>query len=363
MDFGKYIVFSNGVTNLIRDPSTGNFSLDYGTAIPLAGAICNAGHRAYLGNIGAGVDTNKVLYSEIGKMKFSSSTNLDTARANTSGFIYMEWDGTVYSLVPMGNKVVVYGSDGITVLAPTPVEPTAYGAVGRHEIDRVGIPSASCVVSAINSKDGTTDRHYFISNDGYLYMLSKDFTVKFLGYKEFITAPSSTRLAYNSRDNELIIGAPTTSYILTALGLGAISTYIEDASYSTSDGLLVHSSSAISQTEYLITTDEISFSWPGFKMIEDVIINGDLPDDTYISVTYRVTKTGAWTTSTYRKVTSVGYGFVGIEAIDFKINIKVPSYTTPIVRGISIGVKHSDKRFTKGVGVSNDNQTTTRTDS
>ena len=359
-DFGKHIVFSNGSCYLRRNPATGVFTSDVtDTLYPQAGAICNAGGRAVLGDIKTGVEKRKLLWSEIGSMKFTSSTNLASARG-TSGFMYVPWDGQIYSVLPMGAKVGVYGSGGVLFLLPAAVEPFAVGSFGVHELDRVGVPSRAVAIAL--GKDGT-DGHAYLSNDGDLYFISYDtkISTKRLGYKEYITDPASAILSYNEQDKEIVVGMAGSSLIFNGTGVGAISSKLESISYDTSNGLLIHSSSAISQPEAVLTTDVFDFGYPGMKTLETVTLLSDHKDTAYVSVTYKSFKSSNWVTSGWKKINKSGVGSVGITAGEFKINVKFDSYTDPTVYGIQAGVKFTDKRFARGAGV-NANQVDAGTD-
>lgn len=364
-DFGKHIVFSNGSCYVRRNPSTGVFTQDVtDTLYPQAGAMCNAGGRAILGDIKAGTEKRKYLYSEIGSMKFLSSTNLDSARG-TSGFGYVPWDGQIYTVLPMGPKVGVYGSGGVLFLLPAAVEPFAVGVFGVAELDRVGVPSRAAAVAV--GKDGT-DGHYYLSNDGDLYFIGfvsdtsgkQSMSLKKLGYKEYITDPANAVLSYNEQDKELIVGMSSSSLIFDTVGAGVVSARIESVSYDSVNGLLMHSSSAISQTESILTTDVIDFSYPGMKTLQTVTLLADYKDLAYVSVTYKSFKNSNWVTSSWKKVNKSGVGSIGITAGEFKINVKFSPYTDPIVYGLQVGVKFSDKRFIRGAGVSYDNQADAR---
>ena len=347
-DFRRYIVFTNGSVTIHKDILSNSFVTT--SAVPLAGSLCNANGRLIMGNMKATSETNKLVYSEIGSTRIPDVQSLDAARVNTGGFVYMPWAGSIFKVLPMGKDFVAYGSGGITAYVSS-----ADGKVGEKPIDEVGIPSAYAAVFA-QQKRGAPPRHFFISNDGTLYGMGPDFDPKQIGYEEFIGTLANVRMSFNTKDNELIVGQPTTSLILTEKGMGAISGYIEDCVYSAAAGLLVHASAAITQTDITLTSDILNFSWEGFKTVQSIFIDCLCPDTIQVGAYYRHSTKDSWSTSGWTNVTSAGVGYLGISAVEFKLRLKIPSFTSAVLHKIKVTVQLDDKRFVKGAGV-NANQT------
>ena len=49
-------------------------------------------------------------------------------------------------------------------------------------------------------------------------------------------------------------------------------------------------------------------------------------------------------------------------AIEFRVRVKAVRYTTPLIKGMDVGVKFMDRRFIRGTGASNDNKDLSETD-
>lgn len=183
-DFGKLVLFANGSVNLIRNVTSGAFATDPGTTFPLSKAICNHRGRLIIGGMTdypeTGSFTNWIAWSDIGNLKFVKTTELDQIRKNLSGYMPMPWNGTVLKVVPLIDKVIVYGDNGITALQL--YGGSTYGQVPVHPI---GILDQGAV--CFNSPQAeTATTHYFIDKTGWLYAMGADLKPQKLGYKEFL---------------------------------------------------------------------------------------------------------------------------------------------------------------------------------
>lgn len=187
-DFGEYLLFSNGNINLIRDPSSGIFVTDTGLVFPVARCMCAHRGRLLLGGPKRyptldGDHSNWAAWSDINSIRFVSSTELDLARQNLSGYMPMPWDGDVLRIQPLGDKVIVYGDNGITALQLTSTTGAA-STYGQVPIEETGLLTARSLTT--NGKENEGSVHYFINNTGWLCSLDNNLKVTRLGYKEFL---------------------------------------------------------------------------------------------------------------------------------------------------------------------------------
>lgn len=187
-DFQDYVLFTNGEINLIRNPTTGIFAIDDGTIFPLANCMCAHRGRVILGGpINYPTSTrlydNWVAWSDINNLKFVSNTELDQARQNLSGYMPMPWEGNILRVMPLGDKVIVYGDNGITALFLTSASGIS-STYGQRHIHDVGIMTNDSIVT--NGKIEGGSIHYFVDDDGWLYELKENLELNRLGYKEFL---------------------------------------------------------------------------------------------------------------------------------------------------------------------------------
>ena len=183
-DWGKYLVFTNGAVNLIRNITTGVFATDTGTIFPLAKTLCQFRSRLVLGGPinypVTGNWTNRVAVSDIGSKKLASSTNLDVVRQNLSANFTMSWSGQVLRVIPLGHpNIIVYGDNGISALV----------SVGQYfrltHLSDIGIKEQGAVCSNGGSNGSTA--HYFVDKAGYLCIITLDLAIKRLDYREYMS--------------------------------------------------------------------------------------------------------------------------------------------------------------------------------
>ena len=182
-DFGKYLVFTNGAVNLVRNITTGVFATDTGTVFPLAKTLCRFRGRLALGgpiNYPVTGDwSNRVAVSDIGSKKFANSTNLDVVRQNLSANFTMSWSGQVLRVMPLGHpNIIVYGDNGISALV----------SVGQYfrltHLSDIGIKEQGAVCS--NGCSNSSTAHYFVDKAGYLCIITPDLAIKRLDYREYM---------------------------------------------------------------------------------------------------------------------------------------------------------------------------------
>lgn len=206
-DFHDFQVFANGVAMCYRDPDGGLTSAYPGDGLIYSGNVV-AAHRGqlFVGDTSKG--DNWVEWSEIG------AADMEISRLNTAGGSPMPWSGTVYNMLSLRKDLVVYGSNGISILRPVVGPEYAFGAFELVEILDYGIAARGAVV-------GNTQQHLFIDELGYLRMLSSK-GVEELGYQEYFAPMLGNHIVLVKNDlaREIYIGDGTYSFVLTKYGLG-----------------------------------------------------------------------------------------------------------------------------------------------
>ena len=188
-DFGDYILFTNGVINLVRNATTGVFSVDNGIVFPIAKTICAHRGRLILGGRKNYPETLKnfpdwVAWSDINSLEFLSEDSPKQARQNLAGYMPMDWKGEILKVLPLGNKIIVYGDNGITAM-PLVSSGSVASTYSYHLVHNAGIKEQGAVTS--NAKEGNETMHYFIDKYGWLYSVDLNLKVEKLGYKEFLS--------------------------------------------------------------------------------------------------------------------------------------------------------------------------------
>jgi hypothetical protein len=136
---------------------------------------------------------------------------------STAGFMPVDWQGTVWRLLPMKNAVVVYGEGGVSALLPFPEPIPTFGL--EESILRIGIASRSAVA-------GDLKRHLFVDGQGVLWSLAGNLQLTRLGYEEYLSAllPNEITVFMDPDREEFYIsginsGGDKIGYKLTESGL------------------------------------------------------------------------------------------------------------------------------------------------
>lgn len=359
-DFGRYLVFTNGVVTVEKNPYTGVFSVYSGSVIPQAATLCALRGSLILGNIqdASFGSSSKVVWSDTGAARFATTDDLRTAREGTAGNRVDTDIGDVVSILPIYNKnaCIVYGTKKIIMLYAKLLD-TGGRTFGRHDVLDIGISTQGAAVA-------TDSGHFVVTDDGDLYVIDNDGNEKGLGYSEFITTPDSVVLSYDStkKDTKLYIALSSITYVLTHKGMGSITASVRSLVNTRSQGKLIHATAIIVQDDLITESDDIDLRRPGFKTMEGVTVSGKFPDSMYVSVGSRARKKDSFVYSDWKLVNDEGWVYIGISAIEFRVRVKAVRYTTPLIKGMDVGVKFMDRRFIRGTGASNDNKDLSETD-
>lgn len=119
-----------------------------------------------------------------------------------SGFMPMSWQGSVLAIRELGGRLVVYGSDGISLLTPILDPMPTYG---EQVISNVGITSAGAVA-------GDKSLHMFVDKKGCLWRIS-DQGPQRLGYEEYLSELTDPVVNFNENDSEFYISDGEQCYV------------------------------------------------------------------------------------------------------------------------------------------------------
>lgn len=144
----------------------------------------------------------------------------DLLRRNEMGLAPMPFRGQIYRMLPLGDRVVVYGSDGANLLQPiqSPVPTMATRDIQGLERG-IGAAGRGCV-------GGGTTRHVMIDNDAVLWLIAPtehgQIAAQRLGYETYLSALTldDTVISYDPDQHEFWICDGTYAYVLTPRGLG-----------------------------------------------------------------------------------------------------------------------------------------------
>jgi hypothetical protein len=258
-------------------------------------------------NFTEAVKANWVKWSDIGYLDFT------VGKDNVSGERPLDWKGFVYCVKKLKNKVVVYGENGVSMLAPVGV------VFGLESLHSVGLKGKNAIA-------GTNSEHYFVDSFGSLFSLTE--TTKKLDYSEYLSQlNASIVLSFDPESKLLYICDGVLGYIyntssgsfgegpenITGIGHQSGTTYVT-------------ASSVITTAPFEICTDIFDLGTRAGKTIFSVELGTDLTTGLYVSVDWRRDKAGEFTQTPWYTVSAQGRAIVLAYGGEFRFRVKTTSY-------------------------------------
>lgn len=265
-----------------------------------------------------GSKMNWVKWSNIGSLDFT------IWKDNIAGERPLDWPGWVYSIKKLGNKAIVYGGGGISMLAPSG---NTYGLLPVHKI---GIKGKQAIA-------GDEKTHFFVDNTGVLYsvgeisMKSSMFEASInptkLGYAEFLSSMIDPILSWDSLNNLLYICDGVLGYVYSSndksLGSGPVNiTGIGVRS----NNLYVTAPETIVNPIFEICTDIYDLGSRKNKTIGTVELGTDVTGDLWVTLDYRRDKAAEFKTLPWHKVSPNGVTNIPCFGVEFRIRVKRTTY-------------------------------------
>jgi hypothetical protein len=333
-DYTQYQVWTNGYVVVIRDAETGVFAqypIDHTIE-----SVCDFNGQLFAGGLGDGKE-NLVAWSNIGKIYIDKLLSNEDI-SNTSGYMPMHFSGSVYRVMKLGKKVMVYGSNGIGALLPDAKPYKTTTAIGREDIFNFGIAGKGCVA-------GNDKMHMFIDNYGYVHLIDKDLKHNVLGYAPYIANfTDEIVITFDELKNEFYISDGVICYMFSAgmsqvfqcpSGLIRQGSVLYGVTYDSSD------------VSAYITTNCFDMNTRSIKTIQTVeaSITGTTPQG---AIDYRYKHGEDFTRGMVKNLSRHGVFTPMISGVDLRVHIKSPTYVDFSVDQLIIRFKMSDKRSIRG---------------
>ena len=259
-----------------------------------------------------------VQWSNIGSLDFT------VWKDNIAGERPLDWNGWVYEIRKLGNKAVVYGEGGVSMLAPSG---NTYGLLSIHKVGLKGRKSIA----------GDDKRQFFIDADGDLFgivegpmkssMFEASIDPERLGYSEFLSSMNSPILSWDMLNNLLYICDGVSGYIYSpdskSLGVGPAN--ITGIGLR-GDTLYVAASSEIVIPPFEICTDIYDMGSRKNKTITTVELGTDVIGDLWVSLDYRINKAAAFKTLVWHKVSPNGVTNIPCYGVEFRVRVRRTTY-------------------------------------
>jgi hypothetical protein len=246
--------------------------------------------------------TSWVSWSKIGSLDFTQD------RSNVAGTRPMEWSGTIYETKKLNDKVIVYGSGGISEMFPKGIN------WGLDELSGLGIAGKNAVT-------GTKKVHWFIDTLGQLWQYGD--TLTRLDYKEYLSGLSSPVLSWDESDRLLYICDGTNGYVYSpdSESLGTGPDNVTGIRYRNGTTYIV-GPDAIEIPFFSLATDIFDMGTRKEKTIFNMEFGTDVATALQAAVSYRISHKGSFTQTAWAPVTQRGIAYVPCYGIEFKFHLR-----------------------------------------
>lgn len=338
-DFYDYQVLVNGATCVIRDTTTGVYSVQ--ALSHVVESVCNYKGQLIAGGFG-GDQSNWVAWSGIGKTYLTELLDKQD-QTNITGQMPVGWLGDIYCVKRLGDYVMVYGSGGVSALRPISSPVTGFGL--RIMLNH-GIAGKGCI-------GGDEHRHIFVDTEGYLYSAVenvefKTVEVKKLGYKNFITNLGAADIVinYDKLEKDFYISDGEQTYLFST-GLSEIY-QLPSGLVRVGAGLYGAMHEAVdADTSAYFTTNSFDMSLRANKMLSTLEV-GCTGSGMQAAIYYCFNTLGTFTKSTLKDLNAKGVVTPLISGVDFKVHVTAPLYSAFEVDSLLIRWKLNDKTAIRG---------------
>jgi len=246
--------------------------------------------------------TGWVKWSKVGYLDFT----LD--ESNVAGERPLDWKGYIYHIKKLGNKIVIYGQNGVTFFIP---QGTAYG---METIYRLGVKNKGAMV-------GKDNVHFFIDQIGQLWKLDDKLTK--LDYSEYLAPMTDIVMSYDLEKDLIYICDGTTGYVYSvgtrSFGRGPSNiTGIGNQSgniYAVSEGEIV-------TPKFEICTDVYDFGTRKAKTVYSIEVGSDLTENLHASVDYRTSYKDSFRQIDWFLVNPDGHAFPKCYGVEFRFRLR-----------------------------------------
>lgn len=294
-------------------------------------------HEVWKNRIDVGGE-NVVAWSKIGSIDWEYSLS------NEVGWAPMPWSGSVLGLLPLGQDMMVYGSDGIAKLSSI-TEPTP--TFGVSLFGTVGVKNRQAFA-------GDESFHVFIGTDNALYTITPERALSAegkapqrLGYEEFLENLKDPIVTFDPVLRHWWIGDEQTCYIYSGTGLGEASE--TPSRLNRVNGELLGYSFGSQSRRVEVETNPISFDSRGIKTL--MCVEGDLTSSHMVQgfTRYRYNYSRPMQASRPIRLDPRGAFFPIIAGVEISTVLVCEDFQNFYLTKLWLHFKNTDKTFSRGV--------------
>jgi len=243
---------------------------------------------------------------------------LDYWKRNDCGMHPATFQGEVLCVRQLGETVIAYGEDGISMLSPATVEFPTFGVT---HVASLGVHGRGAI-------GGDIHQQLLVDKAGVVWRMSSE-GLQRLGYEEYTAdmLDGTIVVSMDTREGEFYISDGNETLIVTPFGAGK-SPY-HPTSIEIVDGDLIGIFDTDESTESILVSDVFDFRNSDLKTVTTVELGlrKGSEADVYIALDSRYDTHSAFTRSDWIPVNSEGWGRVQKTAKQFRLCIKATDYT------------------------------------
>jgi hypothetical protein len=346
-DFGEYLFMTNGVLMLIWDVALSAWlAVPASAIIPMMRAVCNFKGQAVGGNVVSawhGCDETFYIWSKIGSMDFTPD------EGNEAGYRRCPYGGEVYHTKRLGDHVIGYSSNGITLITPV-TEPTT--SFGFEEFSDIGPINQGAV-------GGNLIEHVFVGSDYNLWKIGIGVEVgglkiaktkpNILGYQYYMKqlAGEDIIVTYDPAEKNFYIGNSIKTFLLSSNGLTEVLQHPSAVWRSNRASYMLPET--IDNRYPTITSEPVDMGYAGQKTISSIESDASVIDEPEAGVDY-TNDNNLWGLASYKPVNNQGIATVIASGNAFRISLRFADiYNNTRISYIKARYKMTDLRGIRGV--------------
>ena len=281
------------------------------------------------------------------RLPAQESYAMDRIRQGQFGFMPMPYPGVIYAVKPLGNGVMVYGSEGIAYMPHvSAAEPAP--TFGLTPIMRNGIAGRGAVA-------GNEHMHVFVDREGDVWRMPADLDLKKLGYREWTRdlLDSQLSVSHDPKRVDFYISTPDTCFLLTTNGMSQVHQQPTSVSVQGSDLIGLFNETLVPEyeldDEMRIVTNMFDMNLRGQKTITAFGVGINTASPVRVAIDYRYSKSEEFKRTHFVTCNKEGNAILRIAGTEFRAVVHVDDYENAELDYIKVRWQSADKRSIRGV--------------
>lgn len=265
---------------------------------------------------------------------------LDQMLMNSSGFMPMSFQGAVQAMVPLGEYIVIYGTDGVDAVRHFNSPFSTFGLV--ESIMPTGIASRASV-------GGDNNTHVVVDTEGYVWSIDANLKATRLGYQEFFSGMlgGDITVSLDRSEGDYYISDSSDCYVLNNSGMGKCDQLAWSLTH-TEGNLIGIAEDATNPNNMVLATQEFNLGIGGFKDITFIELLGEGVSSLQVALDFRNDNSSAFVTTPYVNGSPDGSYYLGVGGHEFRLRIKGTLSGDGRVEKVIVRYNTADNRTVRG---------------